>query len=369
MDQIRFYQILFNVISNAVKYTAKGFVRVLVKTVQVEPDNSLNLVIDVEDTGIGIQENQQERIFLAFTQQSGQSNKHYEGTGLGLTIVKGLLDKLNGDIQLKSEIGKGSTFKVTFYNIDIADEAKEIDINHDYSLYQLIEPCKILIVDDVDFNIKVLKRIIYSEKIVFLEANSGSLALEILQTEEPDIIFMDIWMPDLNGYDTTKLIRNNNKFKDIPIVAFTASTMNDEIETLNNSFEAFLIKPVLKKDVMEVMLKLLPHKFVSVSKNATLIKNETEIGENNENLIKIISALENDFMPSWSHIKNDLIIFEIEAFEQKLTAFSALYKCKLLNHFCKELNHEIQAFDIELINNKINEFPNLISNIKRLIIS
>ncbi len=369
MDEIRFYQILFNLISNAVKYTTKGFVRVLVKTVQAESDNSLNLEIRVEDTGIGIQENQQELIFSAFTQQSGQSNRNYEGTGLGLTIVKGLLNKLNADVQLNSEIGKGSVFTVTFYNIEIADQTKEIDINHDYSSYQLTEPCKILIVDDVDFNINVLKRIIYSDKIVFLEAKSGRQALEILQTEEPDLIFMDIWMPDLNGYDTTKLIRNNKKLKKIPIVAFSASTMNNEIETLSNSFDAFLHKPILKKDVMEIMLKLLPHKYVTVTAEITDKKDEVEIGEKTENLKAIISVLENDFIPIWNNIKNDLIIFEIEEFEQKLSSFSKNYSCNILNQFCLELKHEIQAFDIELINNKINNFPNLISRIKRLVTS
>jgi CheY-like chemotaxis protein len=363
MDEIRLHQILFNIIGNAIKFTSKGYINVSVYAVKTLVDNRINLIISVEDTGIGIKEDQQEKIFSAFTQQSGQSNRYYEGTGLGLAIVNGLLKKLNGDISIKSKLGKGSTFTVTLKDVKIA-ELSEKAFSEGENQYNLILcPCKILIVDDIDFNIKVLKRIIDSENVTFLEAKTGEEALDILLGEKPDIIFMDIRMPGINGYDVTEIIRKKEKFKNTPIIAFTASTMQDEADRINTVFDAFLQKPVFKKDIMAVLKKYLPFRYKTPEEPVTEVSSSLS-AESIENLPEVIKILENQFIPEWESIKNDLIIFNIEAFNNRLSDFASNNSFRLLDQYCRELNLGLQSFDIELIEKKLSEFQEMVSKLK-----
>lgn len=365
MDEIRFYQILFNVIDNAVKFTAKGYINVSVYTTNTTSNDLINLIVSIEDTGIGIKEDQQEKIFKAFTQQSGQSNRYFEGTGLGLAIVSGLLKKLDGEIKIRSKIGRGSTFTITFNDVKIA-EISEKSIKAVENKYNIIlEPCKIMIVDDVEFNIRVLRRIIDSENVTFIEAASGEQALDILHSEKPDIIFMDIRMPGINGYDVTEIIKSEERHKNTPVIAFTASTMSEEIDRIDNVFDAFLQKPVFKKDVMIVLKKFLPYKYKSIEKQDIEVIPEAMFVAV-ENLPEVIQGLENQFLKEWESIKNDLIIFDIENFNNRLSDFASNNSCGLLDKYCRELNQGLQTFDIELIENKLTEFPTIISKLKSM---
>lgn len=367
MDEVRFYQILFNLVGNAIKFTSKGYIHVSFMASATTDPHAINLFINVEDTGIGIKEDQQENIFKAFTQQSGQSNRYYEGTGLGLTIIGGLLKKLNGEISLISEVGKGSKFIVKFKNVKIAelDTMKE-EQACDYENLSL-QPCKILIVDDLKFNILVLKRIIQAEGVSFLEAENGEEALEVMESEQPDIVFMDIRMPGMNGYDATEIIKKNPAWNHIPIVAFTASVINEELERVQELFDAFLQKPVFRKDVFAVLKKFLPLREMNEEKE---VQNENDAlmsEECRENLPEFIETLEKEFISKWQIIKNDLIIYEIEEFSKSLSVFAFKKSCYILDKYCSELNMAIQSFDIELIEDRLNRFDELINELKNKI--
>ncbi len=366
MDEIRFYQILFNVIDNAIKFTAKGYINVSIYTTNTTSDDLINLIVSIEDTGIGIKEDQQEKIFTAFTQQSGQSNRYFEGTGLGLAIVGGLLKKLDGEIKIKSKIGRGSTFTITFKDVKIAEitEKSVKAVENQYNI--ILEPCNIMIVDDVDFNIRVLRRIIGSENVTFIEATSGEQALDILHSEKPDIIFMDIRMPGINGYDVTEIIKNEERHKNTPVIAFTASTMNDDMDRIEVVFDAFLQKPVFKKDVMIVLKKYLPYRYKHIEKQEVEYIPEAMSLVSAENLPEVIHSLENQFQQEWESIKNDLIIFDIENFNNRLSDFASNNYCGILDQYCRELNQGLQTFDIEMIENKLTEFPAIISKLKSM---
>jgi PAS domain S-box-containing protein len=367
MDTVRFYQILFNIIGNGIKFTSKGYIHVSVWAEPCNVENAIDLMVRIEDTGIGINEDQQEHIFNAFTQQSGQSNRHYEGTGLGLSIVNGLLKRLNAEVKLKSNPGEGSTFTLKFNEVKIAEVEEAKDGAELKPHKDVLNAGKILIVDDVDFNIKVLKRIIDSDKVTFLEAQDGQQALCILETEHPDIIFMDIMMPGISGYTTTELIKKQDRLKDIPVVAFTASTMNDDTDKINSLFDAFLQKPALRKDVYAVLTKFLSNKFDSVDITNQEVQ-VTEISEEcRKNFPLILKTLKNEFLDHWIKIKDDLIIFEIEEFYDKLNNFSKEKDCRLLNQYCLQLSVGIQSLDIEKIKKKISEFPELIEKLNSFI--
>ncbi|PTN10545.1 ATP-binding protein [Mangrovibacterium marinum] len=366
MDEVRFYQILFNLIGNAIKFTGKGFINLFAYAQRTDDPTTIKLIVEIEDTGIGIPEDQQTKIFQAFSQQSGQSNRYYEGTGLGLAIVSGLLKKLNGSIRLKSKTGRGSVFTIQFNDVRVADIKEKGFIAEKEDAKLVLDPCKILIVDDVNFNILVLKRIIEFEHVTFLEATSGEQALEIMNEDQPDLVFMDIRMPGLNGYNVTEIIKENPRFKNIPVVAFTASTLAEDQERIDATFDAFLQKPVFKKEVMAVLKRFLPHKYV---KDETIATKETEQSllidpQLKSHLPEIIGKLEGDFFRTWEEIKDDLIIYEIEDFSQKLSDYLFGQSCQFLSNYCRELNLSLQSFDIDQIEKKLSEYPELIQKLK-----
>jgi response regulator RpfG family c-di-GMP phosphodiesterase len=174
-------------------------------------------------------------------------------------------------------------------------------------------------------------------------------------------------MPGLNGFEVTEIIKSNNQTRQIPVIAFTASTMSDDTERLNKTFDAYLLKPVFKKDVMAVLSKFLSHKYQKSQKPLSTVDLDTHSFESTEFFPEIITHLENNFLFRWENIKNDLIIFDIEEFNDQLIAYASKYSCRILDHFCAELSQGLQSFDIEQIKTKLNEFPQMIKELKDLI--
>lgn len=367
MDELRFYQIIFNLVSNAIKFTSSGFIHISAFALKTNDSNEINLSIIIEDTGIGIKEDQQEIIFDSFKQQSGQSNRHYEGTGLGLAIVKGLLKNLNGNVSLQSKPGKGSVFTLTFNNVKVdsweheipgkAQEVKDIEL----------DPCTIMIVDDIEYNIEVLKKLINSENVKYIEVRNGPDVLTKLGVEKPDIIFMDIRLPGLNGFEVTEIIKKNDKYKGIPVIAFTASLIRQKNDNIDSLFDGYLQKPVFKKDIENILSKFL--KF-SHSKNNKQVKKDDddfEVMQENEKILPaVINELENIHFKHWESIKDNLVIYEIEDFKNKLSEMAFQNSCSIIMHYCNELNVGLQTFDIEIIEKKLHDFPELINKLKAL---
>lgn len=251
LDEVRLRQILFNLLSNAIKFTHKGYIHVDFKTLNF--DDHVNLLISIEDTGIGIPEEQQESIFDAFTQQKGQMAKEYGGTGLGLTIVKKLLSLMDGDINIKSEVNKGSTFTITLKNVDKSSHKPK---EHQELLKKevVFQPATILIVDDIELNRVLITEYLKDMPFTLLQAEHGHEALEMVQDNGVDIVLTDIKMPAMDGYELTKAIK---KIYHIPIIAITASVIESEAYEENKIFDMFLEKPILSDKLIDALSKFL----------------------------------------------------------------------------------------------------------------
>ncbi len=369
MDELRFYQIIFNLISNAIKFTSKGYIHVSAFALKTNVENEIILSIDIEDTGVGIKEDQHEVIFDSFKQQSGQSNRDFEGTGLGLAIVKGLLKKLNGTISLKSKPGKGSVFTLTFNHVRVDFTQHEISEPKNEMHNMVLDPCKIMIVDDISYNILVLKNIINSKNATFIEAYSGAEALAKLSNDKPDIIFMDIRMPGMSGIDVTEIIKNDDNLKKIPVIAFTASTVRYKNDKIEQIFDGYLQKPIFKHEVEAVLFKYLSF---SAGENENTIEPLTteyyEIPEENEQILPtLVNELKNNFREKWEKIKDNFIIYEIEEFKNEMAELAFQNSCKIIGQYCTELDIGLQTFDIELIEKKLSEFPDLIEKMESFI--
>jgi PAS domain S-box-containing protein len=369
MDEVRLHQILFNLVGNAIKFTESGYIYVVASASKGKDLQHVNLNIHVEDTGIGIKEDQKDLIFEAFSQQSGQSNRKYEGTGLGLAITRKLIDKLGGNLSVESKLGKGSTFIIELKDITIVNNIKEDNIGkHEDDSLIIFSPATVMIVDDIDYNIMIIKSMVDDDNIRFIEANSGEEALELLETERPDMVFMDLRMGGISGFQTTEIIKSNDSIRDIPIVAFTASVMQNTIFKIKGLFDGFIRKPAQKKQVTGMMKKFLDYRYeYPVSEDAQ------EVTENNiettsiEYLPELIEVLNKNFIPRWKEVKDDLMMPDLQCFAEDLEKRVRIYNCVPVQDFCEELLVGIESFDVDAIEKQMFEFPILIDELRKLL--
>lgn len=252
LDKSRVRQILFNIVGNSVKFTAKGQIDINVSSL-INKDDCIDLIIEIKDTGIGIIKEQQERIFKAFEQQTRQNSNLYGGTGLGLAICKRLIELMKGEIKVESEKGEGSTFTVKLFDIKIAQDIDKKITDKKSKTHYKFEKAKILIVDDVQENIDLITSFYENQPFTFIEANDGDDAVDLTNKELPDIILMDLKMPRMSGYEACSIIRISSIMPDVPIIAVSASVLDRDIELLKKDFTAYVSKPVNFDELNEIL--------------------------------------------------------------------------------------------------------------------
>lgn len=263
-DPARFNQILLNLVGNAVKFTEKGSVTITSKLISHKEDIVL-CEFTVEDTGIGIPAEKQSLVFERFTQASADTTRKYGGTGLGLTIVKQLLTLQGGNISLKSEVGKGSTF--TFY-LPFGNAERIIGSDLDQNVSPQLEAgeerkIKILLAEDTPLNQLLVRKIVQKWAYDLDVANNGREALDLLNKNNYDIILMDIQMPEMDGYTATQAVRNmgDQVKKNIPIIALTAHATNEEAQKcLHMGMNAYVTKPFNPVLLHKTILQLISRK-------------------------------------------------------------------------------------------------------------
>jgi len=266
MDYIRIKQILINLLSNAIKFTEKGNIDLTVNTLQTNENHKIKLLFAVKDTGIGIQKNNQQKIFEAFSQEDNSTSKKFGGTGLGLTISNQLLGLMNSHLDLKSELGQGSEFSFVLevsYSDEIPDNHKptlKLVTSEPHNNVISTDNKLIYIVEDNKINMllakTLVKQILPNAEII--ELQNGKEALEKTESLRPDLILMDIQMPIMNGYESTAAIRKLPDSEQIPIIALTAGTVLGEKEKciefgMNDYIPKPIDKEMLEKIIREVM--------------------------------------------------------------------------------------------------------------------
>ncbi len=252
-DPSRLRQVFLNLISNAVKFTSEGHIDIQVKTLKLNTEKT-ELRFSVSDTGIGIPEDRQKQLFQNFTQVSSDTFRKYGGTGLGLSICKKIIELQNGKIGLKSIKGMGSTFWFTL-GFGVSDRSFIPDMSKVGQRIRDLKGTKILLVEDDQMNQFVMKQIIGKWQAIIEIAHNGLEAITKLETTDYDVVLMDLHMPELNGYETAKIIRQNkgtvinNK---IPILALTADVASETRQKVNEAgMNDFITKPSEQKIIYE----------------------------------------------------------------------------------------------------------------------
>jgi len=272
-DPTRLLQCLINLVSNAIKFTKQGYVHV---NVSLQTDDTQPYIhFDVEDTGIGIPLDKQEKVFESFKQADESTTRKYGGTGLGLAITKQLVELLGGELTLTSEIGKGAVFSIIIpAGLDIAkqplldrfDIADNLDSRRD-ALGELRFSGKVLVAEDVKTNQMLIKRLLEKSGFEVTVVKDGNEAMQKALTHKFDLILMDIQMPNMNGYEATKALRKQGI--KTPIIALTAYAMKgDDKKCIAAGCDEYLTKPIDRRELLKTISKYLPAKELASVKTA-----------------------------------------------------------------------------------------------------
>ncbi len=285
-DEVRIKQVLINLLNNAVKYTSEGYIKLSIRCERLAV-NRVRVWYSVADTGQGVKKENIPYLFNAFKRVDEEKNRHIEGTGLGLNIVRQLVELMGGEISVNSVYTKGSTFIVTLEQ-DIVDEkelgtftlASRIRTHEGEQYKQSFEApeARLLVVDDNDMNLLVVCKLLSDTKLQIDTASSGAECLKLAQTQHYDAILMDHMMPEMNGIECLHALRTQpgGLCQDVPVIALTANAGSDnQLLYRKEGFSGYLAKPVSGALLEAAVLSILPKELVKLSDETS----QTEIGK------------------------------------------------------------------------------------------
>ncbi|MDB2405507.1 ATP-binding protein [Arcobacteraceae bacterium] len=363
LDEIRIKQILLNIIGNAIKFTNEGFIKISLNTSNIDfKNNKTNLSISIEDTGIGIPIEQQEKIFDSFVQQDGQSNRQYGGTGLGLAICVKLIKMMNGSITLKSKVNKGSTFFINLTDIEIMKQDKDFNTSSYTTNLIDFDKATILVVDDIQLNRELIIESLSNLQFNILEASNGQEAIDICKRTKPNLILMDIKMPIMNGLDATKILKKDSKLNKIPIIALTASVQGEELKHLGVLFNGYLTKPIDISILLKELSRFLSHKVIDEVQDSILQNEKLSIDEDVK--YKFIQEFENNIELYWNKASKGCSFEDTLEFASALNNFATKYNQSSLVIFTDKLKQSIDDFNIMVMEENLLSFKIFMKELK-----
>ena len=367
LDEIRLRQILLNLVGNSVKFTERGRIKLSAEKQDVQNSDTIDLIIKVTDTGIGISKTDQTAIFDPFKQVNGQIDRKHGGAGLGLAISKRLCEAMDGQISVISEQGAGATFEVHLKNVRIS--SNDIISDSQIASQDKIDPTcfakrKILIVDDIASNRFMLKELLIRCNQDVFEACDGRAALDMVRENPPDIILMDIRMPGMSGNQATRILKSDPDTMHIPVIAFTGDIVAKSRDgILKAGYDGYLTKPV---KVQELVSEL--SKYINVACIGREAKKKTRALDfftkaevlNPEGLIL---SLTNEIFSQGEKHKNSIIISQVKNFSETLWQLAKKHHVRPLAEFSRELTECAELFDVIKIEEKIEELPGFINEL------
>jgi signal transduction histidine kinase/ActR/RegA family two-component response regulator len=363
MSQVHLRQILFNLIGNAVKFTEGGSIRVSLREAARSFD-TVDLILDVEDTGMGIPPEQIHTIFEAFHQVPGQDGARFGGTGLGLAICTRLADMMGGTLKARSAQGQGSTFTLLLPAVPISqDEALREEVSGPFRGSFL--PSTLLLVDDIRPNRDLLRHFFRECPFTFLEAGDGAEAVAIARRENPDLIIMDLRMPGMDGIEATRILKADPRTRALPVIILTASTTKaDEGPVWESGADGFLRKPISRIRLAAEIARFLP--FQGAPEEAGEVQAPPALpAEVRAQLPGLLAGLDGEAMAEWETLKDSFFIDRMKAFSERMGTLAAQYQEPGLGAWAAKARDQAGAFDMENLPTTFRRFPEVVAGIRR----
>ncbi len=367
LDETRISQILFNLVGNAVKFSENGTITLNAFCEPLDEDKpKLTLGFKITDEGIGISKNQLENIFEGFVQSRNQKYAKFGGTGLGLTITKRLVEAMGGTIRVDSVLNAGSCFEVLLPEVEIVDR-QSTDRGEKALDFTTIDFDKavILVADDIIENRNLINGYLDGCKnLSIIEATNGREAIQLVKKHLPDLILMDMKMPEMTGYEATKLIKGDDLYATIPVLAVSASAMYlEESQFKKSGCDGFIRKPFSKNDLYVNLMKYLPFQIFEAEKglkDTPSSSNDTDELKDPHSLLELLSG---PIKNQWMDLKGRMIMDEIVTFAEGMVKIGKDHHWHPLIDWGESLFLLSDSFDIENLTIRLDEFPDLIKTV------
>lgn len=368
VDEVRLRQILINLIGNAIKFTDNGSVSLIMQASMNDTDEStVDVTFCIRDTGIGIPEADQQRIFSVF-EQSGKSHETMEsGTGLGLAITRRLVQLMRGTIHVSSEVGKGSEFTVRIPGLAIADATMAASITSRETLPDVVfEPATILVVDDIRSNRELIQGYLSGYGFTLLQASNGKQALDMMHQTRPDLVFMDVKMPVMDGIEAARRIHQNPEWSQVIVVALTASTYAKSENEMRTMVKDYMRKPVSKPDLVRMLMAHLPNSTRGLDASDQDGPLADSFGSA-DGLSEAKRQALRDRLEQESNRVAELItsqtINEVEDFGQQMADLGAEFGYEPLQLWGERLKSHAMLFQIDQMNTSLTRFETILKDV------
>jgi signal transduction histidine kinase/DNA-binding response OmpR family regulator len=371
LDRLRLRQVLVNLLSNAIKFTERGHVKTRVSWEAQADGRSGTLLIDVEDTGVGIAADELQEVFKPFVQAESRQTREKEGTGIGLTIVKRLTELMGGNLSVDSKVGQGTTFHLCFPNVSVsgrlpvgdhAEPGGAVDFN-DFA------PATLLVVDDNPTNRAYMAGIFEKTHHSIHLATNGREALECLRKIRPDVVLLDIRMPVMDGRTTFTEIRKQPSMVSLPVIAVTASSKAGEEMELQSQFSGYIRKPFSRQTLFAELAQFLQKASPGDGPGGkgspdTLRCVSIPSLEQAAQWQELALQLRQREATEWPRLRDTLAVNETRAFAHSLFAVGQAAQCGPLVTYAAALTAFADAYAIGQMERHLAAFPKLLESIE-----
>jgi CheY-like chemotaxis protein len=357
LDRIRLRQVLVNMVNNAVKFTDRGGIDIRVTWEKQDSTSRITLIFEIQDTGIGIPQEKIDAIFRPFVQGGMDREKEKQGTGLGLSIVKRLVERMGGIVTVASIVGQGSIFHLRFPDVPVSarlaatgpdEPAGPVDFNE-------FLPATLLVVDDNALNRQLLEGMFEGTHHRLFFGDSGREAVDKARSIRPDIVLLDIRMPEMDGNDALAEIRQTPGLELMPIIAVTASSLLEHEESLREQFNGYLRKPFSQRQLFTELAQFLPRQPKLESQPVS--GDAPQIPGVWGDLTAKLGRLARE---EWPAVRDSLAINETLAFARKLEQLGTSANSGPVLAFARTLTGHAEVYDVEALEKHLEKFPALV---------
>jgi signal transduction histidine kinase/CheY-like chemotaxis protein len=367
IDRIRVRQILINLVGNAVKFTDNGSVEVRVAWEKQQTSSHITLVIEVQDTGVGIPQDRLDAIFKPFVQAGAHREKEKQGTGLGLSIVKRLTEIMGGTVTVASVMGQGSAFHLRFPNVPIsarlpasetAPVGGEVDFNE-------LRPATMLVVDDNETNCQLIAGMLAGSHHHLSFGYSGEEAVTKARELKPDILLLDVRMPGMDGDEALAEIRKTPGLEFMPVIAVTASSLSNQENSLKEQFSGYIRKPFSKRELFNELADFLPRHPKTGPQNGGTSLTPTENPSATFAPVSkdLVSQLRRLLIEPWPSIRDSVAINESKVFAQGLEGLGQRWHCEPLVRYAQKLLRDAENYAVTDLEKHLGEFAALVEQL------
>jgi signal transduction histidine kinase/CheY-like chemotaxis protein len=367
LDRIRFRQVLVNLVGNAVKFTDRGNIDVRLQWEKQSTCSSrITLLIEVQDTGVGIPRDKLEAIFKPFVQAGAHREKERVGTGLGLSIVQRLTEIMGGTVTAASLLGRGSAFSLRFPDVAISARlpaGEKLDFRQWVDFNEL-RPSTLLVVDDNEINCQLVAGMFEGSHHRLVFGSNGYEAVQKATELQPDAILLDIRMPGLDGRAALDQIRRIAGLELTPVVAVTASSLLAEESDLKQRFSGYVRKPFSKGELFRELAQFLP-RYSPDTPGSAEVPADID-GGTAEVSRELLTELRRMCQEEWPGLRDSLAFNEAKAFASRLLNLSQQWRCPVLTTYAMALARSADNYSILDLETHLSEFSALVERLERV---